>query len=83
MKHIVCYIHPFVIEQEVYIYDEGKCVKTTKCNFNDLEETLYTLSKEYNISQIDLSGSQLYGLKIKDNMTSNKYDLNNLTITVH
>ena len=82
-KHIVCNIHPFVLEQEVNVYDNGECIKTAKCTLDNLEENISSLINMYNIKQIDLAGNQLYNLKVKENLLSSKYDLNDINITIH
>lgn len=82
-RHITCCIHPFVMEQEVNVYDNGECIRTSKCTLDNIEEIIYSLVNLYNVEQIDLAGNQLYGLKIKDNLASSKYNLNDVNITVH
>lgn len=74
MDCIAVSIHPFVVMQEISIYRNGGCIKTELCPFRDLEQTLYTLCKQYNINQVDLSGGQLFALRIKDNFAAKKYN---------
>lgn len=83
MNHIVTNIHPFVIEQEVCVYQNGECVKTVKCALDDLEKTCIALCKEYNIHTIDTKGGQLYAMKIKEHINA-KFDLNeDIEVNIH
>lgn len=72
-KYITCCIHPFVINQKVAVYKNGECIKRVKVPLSSLQESLYALCKENDIKEIRLSGSQLYGLKLKDEFMANKY----------
>lgn len=83
-KHIIAMVHPFVVEQEVRVYDNGECIKITSCTLDNIENTILTLANQYNIKQIDLAGSQIYNLKIRDNMNANtNFNKNELNITIH
>ena len=64
--NITAFIHAFVLEQEVNVYQNGECVKTVKCILDNLEETIYSLVNLYNIKQINLAGDQLYSLRVKE-----------------
>lgn len=82
-KHIVCCIHPFIINQEVDVYQNGKCIKTVNCTLDTLESTLIELGVKYNINIIDIKGGQLYALKIKENLEMNKYANNKFEVNIH
>lgn len=82
-NHIVTTIHPFVMEQEVSVYQNGECSKSVNCTLNELADVIIGLSKEFNIKTVDLAGSnQLFSLKTKDDLMS-KYAENDLEIIVH
>lgn len=85
MDHIVASIHPFVVEQEVDVYKDGECIKIVQCTLNDIEEVCYNLCKEYNITQLDLCGTnQLYALHIKEKIeTSTKFEEFKINIDIH
>lgn len=72
-NYITCCIHPFIVNQKVAVYKNGECVKQAKVPLNSLQESLYALCKENDIKEIRLGGSQLYGLKLKDEFMANKY----------
>ena len=36
MNHVVCVIHPFVVNQEVSVYKNGECVKQVECPLKKL-----------------------------------------------
>jgi len=72
--NITAFIHAFILEQEVKVYQNGECIKTVKCTLDDLEETIYSLVNLYNIKQINLAGNQLYSLRVKEKMMDSKYN---------
>lgn len=83
-KHIIAMIHPFVVEQEVSVYDNGECIKTINCTLDNIENAILSLVNQYNIKQIDLAGNQIYNLKIRDNINTNtNFNKNELNITIH
>lgn len=82
-NHIVTTIRPFVMEQEVNVYENGECKKNVKCTLSELENVIADLAKEFNIQTVDLAGSnQLFGLRLKEKLMS-KYAENQLNIIVH
>lgn len=75
MDHIVATIHPFVIEQEVCVYQNGECVKTVKCNLDDVHKVCMKLCKEFDIHTVDIGGhNQLYSMHIKDKIVEDNFD---------
>ena len=46
---IMVSIQPFLFKQKVAVYQDGTCIYTIKCNLDDIENTIITLIKEYNI----------------------------------
>ena len=84
MDCVAVTIHPFVINQEISVYKNGECVKTKICPFNDLEEVLYSLCKKYGINQVEISGGQLFALRIKENFAAKKYKMSDsIIVNVH
>lgn len=73
MDHLVCVIHPFVVNQDVAVYKNGECIKQVECPLTELKDKMYALCKEYNIHDISLGGNQLYGLKLRDDFAATKY----------
>jgi len=83
-KHIIAMVHPFVVEQEVSVYDNGECVKTINCTLDNIENAILSLVNQYDVKQIDLAGNQIYNLKIRDNINTNtNFNKNELNITIH
>ena len=81
--HIVVSVHPFVIQQEVDVYSNGECIQTVECKLNELKDTIFALSKQHGIQQIDLAGNQLYAMKLRDNLSEGKYVAAGLSIKIH
>lgn len=82
-KHIVATIHPFVREQEIYVYIDGECVTITKCIIDDMCEKIYELCEKYDINRVDFQGGQLYSLKFRDDFIANKFGNRHIEIHIH
>lgn len=85
MKKIVGVIRPFDMTQNFYVYEDGNKLATETCRIVDLNETVFSLSDEYAVIQVDLVGPKQFnrGLsrKIKEaEMT--KYGVNKLEINI-
>lgn len=81
-NHIVVYIKPFTLTQDVWVYINGKNEAVKNCSLEDLPKVIYALAKQYNINNIDLTESNMYGEKIKTELL-NKYADNNFNIVIH
>lgn len=60
MNHIAVNFQPFTLKQNVFVYIDGACVKQTAIEIDRVVDVVNGLSKQYNIKQIDLCGSQDY-----------------------
>lgn len=80
MNHVIVYVQPFLLEQEIAVYKEGQCVKTQKCTMENIDSLCYSLCKEFNIHQIDLAGPPSYIEKVKEDILLktdfDSYDIN-------
>lgn len=80
---ILVTVRPFVMEQEVAVYMDDIPVEVIKCNLNEIEEAISTLSNKFHIYKVDISGgNQIYCSKIKENLAT-KYSFNDIDIVVH
>ena len=75
MDHIIVNIHPFIMEQEIQVYREGKCINISKSTMQNLEEDIAIKAKLYNITNIDLAGDKNFSRRIKERLTQNKFNL--------
>ena len=73
MDHVVVCVHPFVMRQEISVFQNGECVKHIECDLNELDKIAYDLCKEYNIHQLDYAGAKDYGLKLEEKINLYKY----------
>lgn len=83
MEHIVVCIYPFLFTQEIGVYKNGKCIKLAKCKLTEIDTKCIELCKEYDIHQIDIGGSMIFALKIKDKIVNNKFDNFNINVDIH
>ena len=37
MNHVIVYVQPFLLEQEIAVYKEGQCIKTQKCTMENID----------------------------------------------
>ena len=78
---VVCVIRPFVMEQNIEVYNNGKCVKVLKSSMKDIADNCYKVCKNYNLHSLFIKGpSEQYSAKIKDDLKATKF--NNFTINI-
>lgn len=75
MDHIVVTIQPFVLEQEIQVYKNGECVKTSKINLTNLDEGIAIEAKLFNIKNVDLAGDKNFTQMVKQKLTQNKFNM--------
>lgn len=82
MKKIVGVIHPFDMYQTFYVYEDGNKLDIVQARINDIPDTVFELSKIYDVYQVDLSGSTHFikgiinQIKEKENTKYNENKLN-------
>lgn len=82
MKKIVSVIKPFVINQNVFVYEDGNKIDVLSVPLNDIQNILVNTATQYEVTDIELIGSKKYlnGIvnKIKETEMSqyNKHKLN-------
>ena len=74
MDHIVVRIQPFILEQEINVYKEGRCVKVTRTSLVNLDEGIAIEAKLFDIKNIDLAGDKNFTQMIKQKLTQNKFN---------
>lgn len=60
MIKIIGLLNPFDLIQTCYVYQDGKNIEIMQGEMSEIPEIILTLSKKYNVSQVDLSGSKAY-----------------------
>ena len=60
MKKIVGVIHPFDMYQTFYVYEDGNKLDIIQARINDIPDTIFELSKIYDVYQVDLSGAEYF-----------------------
>ena len=65
MKKIVGVIKPFEKFQKCYVYDDGQKIEETNFTLEELPKALLVLSSQYQIKDIDLTGSKNFSSGIK------------------
>ena len=58
MKKIIGIIHPFDIYQTFYVYEDGNKLEIVHTKINDIPDTVFELSRTYDVYQVDLSGAE-------------------------
>jgi hypothetical protein len=85
MKKIVGIISPFDMKQNFYVYEDGNKVAAATPTISTLNETIFSLSEQYGVSQVDLVGPKQYnkGLvkKFKEAEMA-KYNNNKIEINI-
>ena len=56
MKKIAAIVEPFVMEQKVLIYEDGKIIEEKAVKLESLADTIVEACNNYNINQVDMYG---------------------------
>lgn len=85
MKKIVSIIKPFVINQNVFVYEDGNKIDVLSVPLNDIQNILVNTATQYEVTDIELIGSKKYlnGIvnKIKETEMS-QYNEHKLNINI-
>ena len=85
MKKIVSVIKPFVINQNVFVYEDGNKIDVVSVPLNDIQNILVNTATQYEVTDIELIGSKKYlnGIvnKIKETEMS-QYNEHKLNINI-
>jgi hypothetical protein len=85
MKKIVSVIKPFVINQNVFVYEDGNKIDVLSVSLNDIQNILVNTATQYEVTDIELIGSKKYlnGIvnKIKETEMS-QYNEHKLNINI-
>ena len=85
MKKIVSVIKPFVVNQNVFVYEDGNKIDVLSVPLNDIQNILVNTATQYEVTDIELIGSKKYlnGIvnKIKE-IEMSQYNEHKLNITI-
>lgn len=85
MKKIVTVIKPFIMQQNIFVYEDGNKIDLFSVNLEDIENSLIETAKKYDVTDIELIGSKSYSKGIKNKIEvaeMNKYNENKLNIKI-
>lgn len=85
MKKIISVIKPFVVNQNVFVYEDGNKIDVLSVPLNDIQNILVNTATQYEVTDIELIGSKKYlnGIvnKIKETEMS-QYNEHKLNINI-
>ena len=85
MKKIVSVIKPFIVNQNVFVYEDGNKIDVLSVPLNDIQNILVNTATQYEVTDIELIGSKKYlnGIvnKIKETEIS-QYNEHKLNINI-
>lgn len=85
MKKIISVIKPFVVNQNVFVYEDGNKIDVLSVPLNDIQNILVNAATQYEVTDIELIGSKKYlnGIvnKIKETEMS-QYNEHKLNINI-
>lgn len=85
MKKIVSVIKPFIMNQNVFVYEDGNKVDVLSVPLNDIQDILVETATKYEVTDIELIGSKKYlnGIvnKVRETEMS-QYNEHKLNITI-
>lgn len=83
MKKIIGVIHPFDIYQTFYVYEDGNKLEIVQVKINEIPDTVFELSRTYDVYQVDLSGAEHFNkgiIKQIQEKEMTKYNENKLVV---
>ena len=83
MKKIIGVIHPFDIYQTFYVYEDGNKLEIVQIKINEIPDTVFELSRTYDVYQVDLSGAEHFNkgiIKQIQEKEMTKYNENKLVV---
>ena len=85
MKKIVSVIKPFVVNQNVFVYEDGNKIDVLSVPLNNIQDILVETAIKYEVTDIELVGSKKYlnGIvnKVKETEMS-QYNEHKLNINI-
>ena len=85
MKKIVSVIKPFIMNQNVFVYEDGNKVDVLSVPLNDIQDILVETATKYEVTDIELIGSKKYlnGIvnKVRE-IEMSQYNEHKLNITI-
>ncbi len=80
---IVVTIHPFMLEQEIFVYVGEEPAQVISCTLETMPERIYTLCERYGIEDVHFHGGQFYAHKFSDQLVMNKFGKKNIKVHIH
>lgn len=71
-KHIITMVQPFMIDQQVIVYENGNKIDAIQCTVDDLPTTIADKANQYEITDIQIGGPRKYN-KILGNKIAEEY----------
>lgn len=59
-RKIICRLQPFLLEQEIYVYENGNKIDVAKAKSENLINTIISFSDKYKVNSIDFAGPGQY-----------------------
>jgi len=85
MKKIVSVIKPFVVNQNVFVYEDGNKIDVVSVPLTDIQNILIETASKYEITEVELIGSKKYLSGIVNKIQEKEimqYDENKLNIKI-
>lgn len=60
MNKIIGIIRPFDINQTFLIYNDSQLIDTIKCSIQTIPETIFKVTKQYHVNEVNISGPTEY-----------------------
>lgn len=60
MKKIVSVIKPFIINQNIFVYEDGNKIDAVSVPLNNIQDILINTANKYEITEVELIGSKKY-----------------------
>ena len=81
-KFIVARIDPFLLEQEIRVYENRECIREVSCNIKEFCTKVYQLCEEYDIKDVNFKGGKFIAMKFQKDFLNNKFGKRDISINI-
>lgn len=82
MKKIVSVIKPFVMQQNIFVYEDGNKIDIISTDINNIENALMETAAKYDIKEINLAGSKKFSEGVRARVQSVDKYTNDIEIKI-
>ena len=81
MNNLIVNFHPFLVKQDILIYQDGACVKQDHVTIEEVVDKVHEYCVKYDISVVNLCGNAEFVSRFSRNLHT-RFENNNIEIQI-